>query len=535
MKIRQFKLILLILLLSFPFIRCEEKLDEFGPLGNLDAATFYNTETDFEAASLAPYSTLLNLYYDQNGRGWFQVMLFPSDDVRNNRGNNDREQFNWLPTDGEISYLWDEVYKGIMRANVVLDRLPEADGFNNPDNKARFEAEAKFMRAYFNFILARTFGNPPIVKELVQDVSSTNIPSSEPGEIWNFIIEDLEFAKNNLPGSWSGNNVGRATSWAAKAFLGKVYLYRAQWDNNNSFYDQAISELSDVVDNGPFMLVDDFGNNFRIATENNAESVFEIQFSRGDFNPWLSTDNSSQIGAATTGRKIFTAASCDEGECAPGANSRGYGQVHVTQPLQEEFEPNDPRRPLSIFLDGDIYSDQGEPFSSSWSITGSTPAKYIKPFENSGFPNNVFTNNERIIRYSDVLLMLAEAQLLGPGNVSRAAELINMVRERARNNWELYSEDPRPDNLLPDVPSDLSVDEMFDALMHERRVELAMEVHRYDDLVRWHRGGLINIPTDIDFGNTLANQNWEEKHLLRPIPQGELDLNSNLDQNEGYE
>jgi hypothetical protein len=75
---------------------------------------------------------------------------------------------------------------------------------------------------------------------------------------------------------------------------------------------------------------------------------------------------------------------------------------------------------------------------------------------------------------------------------------------------------------------------MHEWLRHERRVELALEVHRYDDLVRWHRAGIINIPTDVDFGNTLANQNWNERHLLKPIPQGEIDNNPNLDQNTGY-
>src|SRR5690606_9846154 len=163
-----------------------------------------------------------------------------------------------------------------------------------------------------------------------------------------------------------------------------------------------------------------------------------------------------------------------------------------------------------------------------------SPAKYIRPFIAEGNPPNVSTNNERVIRYADVLLMLAEAELLGNGNVPRAAELINMVRDRARNNYEIVYGTPAPAGTLPPRPDNVSVDQMFDWLMHERRVELALEVHRYDDLVRWHRAGLINIPTDVDFGNTLANQNWNERHLLKPIPQGELDNNQNLRQNPGY-
>jgi hypothetical protein len=258
---------------------------------------------------------------------------------------------------------------------------------------------------------------------------------------------------------------------------------------------------------------------------------------RGDFNPWLSVDfglNENQnIGAAGTGRKIVSGAACHNSICAPGANSHGYGQLHITLPLQNEFEPNDPRRPQTIYLDGDQYTEAGDMFSSQWSITGSTPSKYIKPFVPEGFPNNWDGNNERIIRYADVLLMAAEAELLGNGNVSQAVDYINMVRDRARDYHQIFYGTPAPAGTLPPVAAG-SVEEVFDALMHERRIEFALEVHRYDDLVRWHRAGLINIGTDIDFGNTIANSNWNVRHLLKPIPQSEIDLNSNLVQNPDY-
>ena len=256
---------------------------------------------------------------------------------------------------------------------------------------------------------------------------------------------------------------------------------------------------------------------------------------RGDFNPWLPTDFNAatqNVGAAGTGRKIFTGTSCHNGECAPGANSFGYGQVHITTSLQNEFEPDDPRIFHTFYRANDDYA--GMPFDPAWSITGATPSKYIQPFIADGFPPNHSSNNERVIRYADVLLMLAEAELLGNNNVGRAAELINEVRARARNNYEIVNGAPPPAGLLPDRSSAATADQMFDWLMHERRVELALECHRYDDLVRWHRAGLINISADIDFGNTLSQQNWNERHLLKPIPQGELDNNANLTQNRNY-
>lgn len=519
----------------FLYSECDDKLD-LGPLGELTSETFYQSEKDFEAASLAPYSTILNLYYDQNGQGWFQGVLFPSDDVRNPQGSNDQVEFIWLPNNGHFSYIWNESYKGIMRANVVIERLPEAQNFTDEANKARFEAEAKFIRAYFYFILVRNFGTPPLVAEVIDNIADSRIGNSQPGEVWDLIEEDLRFAKANLPDTWDESNIGRSTSYAARALLGKVLLYRAQWEGNNAKYGEAITEFNEIVNSGMFRLMDDFGDNFREETENNAESLFEIQMTRGDFNPWLPTDfglaQNQNVGAAGSGRKIFTGTGCHIGECAPGANAFGYGQVHVTSSLQNAFEENDPRIYHTYYREGEDYA--GTPYDPAWSITGATPAKYIRPFIAEGNPPNITSNNERIIRYADVLLMLAEAELLGNNNVIRAAGLINEVRDRARNNHEIIYGEPAPEGALPPHSDNVSVDQMFEWLMHERRVELALEVHRYDDLVRWHRAGLINISTDVDFGNTLANQNWNERHLLKPIPQGELDNNQNLQQNPDY-
>ncbi len=525
------------LLLVLTLTSCEGVLDQ-APLGELDSGTYYQNEEHFEAAILSPYSTLLNFTYEQFGTGWFAGFLMPDDDVRNPRGSNSEEEFTWTPSNGHFSYIWNESYKGIMRANVILDRLPAAQNFADESRKAVYEGEAKFMRAYFNFVLARNFGNVPIVRELIQSVADSRLGNSEPGEIWDFIEEDLERAIATLPEDWNESNKGRATRYSALALLGKVRLFRAQWFNDNSKYAQAKAAFDQIVNSGKFRLMEDYGDNFRIETENNAESLFEVQMTRGDFNPWLAVDHESNEGAAGSGRKIYMGAACDEGNCAPGANAFGYGQVHITTSLQSEFEPGDPRVYHTFYKDGDVYCEEGGGdgcpaiFSSLWSVTGATPSKYIRPFEPKGNPNNITTNNERIIRYADVLLMLAECELF-TGNTQRAVDLINQVRTRARNNYEIVYGEPAPDGLLPPVQVG-SQQEVFKALMHERRVELALEVVRYDDLVRWHRAGLINIKTDVDFGNPIAQANWQERHLLKPIPQGELDINPNLRQNPGY-
>lgn len=503
------------------FTQCTRELD-LRPLGVLDDETFYQNESDFDAASLSPYSTILNLYYDQFGQGWYQAILIPDDDItlRNNEAN-EQEDFLWLPQNGQFTYLWQQCYKGIQRSNVIIDQLPKAKQFADESRKARYEAEAKFIRAYFHFILAVNFGKPPVIDSVITSIPQSRIGSSVPGEIWDLIESDLRFAKQNLPADYDAENTGRATSGAASGMLGKVLLFRAQWESKPELYTAAAAEFNEIIGSGKYTLTTNLADNFSLATENNSESLFEVQFTRGDFNPWLAVDGDD--GAAGTGRYIFWRAGCGPAnDCAPGANGAGYGILSVTQPLQNEFEPNDPRRVEFIYLDGDDF--MGEPFKKDWSVTGSTPAKYIKQDVASGFPPNISQNNDRILRLADVILMLAECKLLGPaGDVPGAAALINQVRHRA---------DPT-DAILAPRPSGATKEQMVAFLQHERRIELCFEGHRYDDLVRWQRAGLLNV-SDIDFGRTPANQNWSEKNLLKPIPQREIDLNPKLTQNEGY-
>lgn len=509
------------------FTKCNQQLD-LKPLGELTEQTFYQKESDFEAASLSPYATLLTYYFNQDGSGWYKSMLFPDDDVtvRSNGGDN-IEDFNWLPTDGDFASIWETSYKGIQRANLILEQLPKATKFADPSKKVRFEAEAKFMRAYFNFILAVNWGTPPLAKNVVRTLEDARMPSSKAGEIWDFIAADFAFAKQNLPAKWNGANAGRATSGAASGLLGKMLLYRAQWENKPALYAAADAEFTSIIASPEYSLRTRFSDNFALDAENNSESLFEIQFAFGRDNNWFPND---QGGGSGTGRYIMWRAACEQGICADGHDAVGYGLVHVVTPLQNEFEANDPRRLQTIFKEGDPFPEIGTPkFKAAWSVTGSTPSKYIlrdkTGVEVTGWQPNMGTNNERILRLADVYLMSAECKLLGTSaDIAGAAALINKVRERA---------DPTKLILLP--RSDASTkDQMVKFLMHERRVELALEGNRYNDLVRWHRAGLINIKTDINFGRTPANNNWNIKNLLKPVPQRELDLNSNLVQNPLY-
>lgn len=520
------RIFIISLFLCVIYSQCDKQLD-LSPLGQLSEATFYQTESEFAAGSYGIYSSVVNLYWNDQ---YIRIDMWPSDDAAPpNNNTEDLENFNWTPTNGGNSgHFWDQAYTGIARANTLIAQLPLATRFADEANKPRFEGEARFLRAFFYFILAIHYERPPITLEPISgSVENARLPLSEKGEVWNVIVDDLKFAQENLPEGYDLDK-GRATANTATALLGKVYLYRAQWENNQAYYDDAVAEFTKIL--GKYSLMPDYGDNFSASSENNAESIFEVQFvfGSGD-NTWLPNDfgaaEDQNVGSGATQRSVHFRPGCFNEACAPGANDRGYGNVAVTQGLQDEFEAGDPRRQESIFIQGDDYPhiDGVATFQGAWSVTGSSPAKYIlhdDPSQPPGRPN-ASLNNERLIRYADVLLMLAEAKILsGTPDLPGAADLINQVRQRASTS-------------LPEVPVGPR-DEMFDALMHERRVELAFEGHRYNDLVRWHRAGLIDIKTDIDFGRQEANQNWSEKHLVRPIPQGQRDINSNLGQLDEY-
>jgi hypothetical protein len=290
------------------------------------------------------------------------------------------------------------------------------------------------MRAYFNFILAINWGNPPLLTTVVTAVDQTRQPNSKPGEIWDLVVSDLTFAKQNLPATWNPANTGRATSGAASGLLGRVLLYRAQWENKPALYTAADAEFTSIISSGRYNLRPNFSDNFALATENNAESLFEVQFAYGRDNNWFANEEG---GGSGTGRYIMWRAACEQGKCADGANAVGYGFMHVVKPLQDAFEPNDPRRKQTIFMEGDSFPASATPrFKAEWSVTGSTPAKYVlgdkTGAEVTGWQPNMGTNNERVLRYADILLMSAECKILGPSmDLAGAARLINMVRRRA--------------------------------------------------------------------------------------------------------
>jgi starch-binding outer membrane protein, SusD/RagB family len=477
-----------VLFLSFLLLigsSCEDILDK-APNGVLSTASFYKTGKDAEAAVNSAYTILLDF--------WVSNIAFEkdiiSDDAVKGQGVDlgaltNFDNLNFIPGDGVVAAYWGIFYKGIHRCNLVLDYVPDIE--MDKADQDRILGEAYFLRAYYNYNLAIRFGALPLVKSTLDADKKPARSTIE--DTWNFMKEDLEKAASLLPrkSEYSAAHIGRADKGAALSLLGIVNLHRQSWQ-------EAFNAFKQVIDSGDYGLQPNFGDLFKPEFDNGTEVVFETQAKGGadfaysnGFNFWVRPRNGSTIFGL--------------GFCLP------------TQDLVDEFEPGDPRLKYTVIRNGDIISDEVKdfPFNSAWAPeTGMNCGKYVVDVPVGNLAER-HEQNQKNIRYAEVLLGYAEAAFR-TGNTAEAVAKINMVRQRARGG--------KPD-ILPNVKAS---DDIFAAIVHERRVELALEGKRYFDLVRW---GL----AESELG-PLGYQSARKG--LYPIPQTELDVNPNLVQNPGY-
>ncbi len=473
----------LLILVSLVYIACQEDFLERQPLNEASDVAFYRNEGDAIAA--------LNSVYDvmQFGQMWkFEITVI------GNRLNNDTGILprvadfptNFLPTNERRLSMWQHLYTGINRANIVLQRVPPID--MDTELRGRILGEAKFLRGLFYFTLGTFFGDVPLRLE-PSSLDNLTTPKSPEAQIIAQAIQDLQEAEAVLPqrSQQSGADLGRATKGAATALLGKIYLYQEDWS-------QAAAKFAEVINSGEYQLNEEYLPQFLVGGDNTAESVFEVQFQTGGPG-W----NNSSDGSWMSGWNGVTG----HGE----AINFGFGAGSQPAPnFVESFEEGDERLGY-IVADGEDYF--GIPFNASQSQTGFGHRKYInsKNDENGSGDSPI---NFHIIRYADVLLMYAEAlNELNAGPTPEAYAAINEVRTRSG---------------LSEL-SGLSQQEFFDALVQERRVELYLEGHRTWDLIRWGLAPEVLGP---------SNGFIEGIHEQLPIPQSELDTNPELEQNPNY-
>ncbi|MCC8018232.1 MAG: RagB/SusD family nutrient uptake outer membrane protein [Rikenellaceae bacterium] len=472
---------------------CTESAFNRYPLDDFTEDKFFVDETNVNQMLVNAYSSTRSVY-----AYYYYVADISADDTYNSKFNNSSDHItineaNVMASNGALANLWTYSYTVISRVHLVLENaeIIEMDA----DLKKRYQNEAKYLRALMYFNLVRIFGDVPLVLEDVKDEKELFEYGREPKEnIYKQIIQDLTDALE-LPARYDINiDIGRATSTAAKALLGEVYLTLKD-------YDSALGVLRELVDGNTYgyRLLDDYADIFDADNPNNDEIVFAIQYARG-YDSSMNMSNS--IVSGTFPNEDMTI------QIGSGIIARGTGTYLLTRDLYREFDPADER--LSMIE----------------TMTG-TRKNYIfmLKYYDFGMTSRIDSGCNWIVhRWADVLLMYAEA-LNETGSTNDALQYVTQVRTRA--------------GLTTDPAIASGTATMREAIAQERRLELYGEGHRWFDLIR--TGKAIEVmnahfsdPT-LDNDEIGENSKMEEYKLLFPIPVDQVLLNPDkIKQNEGY-
>lgn len=484
----------ILLILTLALVSCEGFLD-VNPQSQLTQASFPTSASDALLATNAAYSSLRNWHYHSGG---FPILDIMSDDGLKGSNPNDAsgtvgpyDTFSHAPTQDGLDRWWSALYQGIRRANVVIEKVPAIP--MAATIRDRYVGEAKFLRALYYFDLVRAWGGVPLV---TSPEPALKIPRSTADQVYALIIEDLEDAIAVLPekSAYGAADLGRASKGAAKALLGKVHLFRGR-------FDLAAPLFLDVINSNLYDLEAVFTDANGKAGEHGVESVFEIGA--------IETENQAGNQYANT-------------QGVRGTPNRGWGFNRPTINLRNQFVPGDPRLKGTIIDLGDVIDgvtivgdsstpDQVTDANGNVIEIESYNRKVWIPGISTG---TQFGHNRRLIRFADVLLMAAEA-LNETDQPGPALTHLNRVRQRARQGDA---------GILPDITTtDKTL--LREAILQERRVELALEGHRFWDLVRTNRAGTVLGPLGFVPG----------KHDLLPIPQNEIDISQGtLTQNPNW-
>ncbi len=588
------------------------------PLGQETSESFFTTEAHAVQATNATYNQLRQ--WNTHVFSWIALTDIASDDATKGSTPADAPQLlevdnlNFDPGAGPFLEVWTGFYQGIYRANLAINNIPSID--MNVDLRNRLVSENKFLRAYFYSFLAQSFGGVPLITEPLAP-GDFEQERADVEEIYALVVQDLTEAIEALPykSQYSAADMGRATRGAAQALLARAQLHRQN-------YQEAERLARDVIDSGEYTLHPNYTEIFTPQGENSSESVWEVQ-----------TVAIEEGGGGTQYSQV---------QGVRGSPNLGWGFNQPSDQLEAAFEPGDPRQGATILYPWELLPDNSGVFVYA---NAQIPNQRYnqKAFASPNEPGDIDNGgmNIRRIRYSDVLLIAAEASYQN-GNIGEAQALLNQVRERARGGrsatigivpetvagfmidhleldaaapgvmvrWahpngaaagagvaspefgfvagnpaqrvdrldvirsingisvnsaaefldamasvspgqsvelelstltqtyasrqfattrEDWSATVSAGQLLPDVTT--TGQSLLDAIWHERRVELAMEQHRWQEIIRMDavRPG---IAQEI---MSAHGKTFQPHHRLYPIPQSEIDLSGQrMTQNPGY-
>lgn len=465
---------LLVCSLALTVFSCKKEFLELAPISNANAENFYKTTADFDLAVSAAYNSLYTIYAPEGSVSYTSELMTDNTTIYNISG---IEADKWAfrdytlrTTNTMIYQFWQEYYKALYNINIVLSKIDEAS--LSDTYKEGVRAEMMFLRGLYYFNMVRIWGNVPLVLTPLSGEDSYAVLRSSQADVYTQILKDVQFAADKLPLQSAITVKGKASKGAAQTLLGEIYLTMG---NKTA----AATALTAVVNSNEYALLPTYASLWGSNVKNTKESVFEIQYLGNN----LANPYSRYYQGFFPNTNIFS--------------FYGGGMNQVTDDLWNEYESNDARQTLSIapgYQNGTVFIAQKYPrkwTDASAVINGGTA---------------IANNNFMIFRYADVLLMLSEA--------TNDAAYLNLVRARA--GLPLFGSSAYPTAKYPTLAL---------AIEHERRVELALEFHRWFDLKRTNRA----LPVLTAKGKPVT-----EQKLLLPIPEIVRQQNPAVAQNTGY-
>ncbi|WP_106830816.1 RagB/SusD family nutrient uptake outer membrane protein [Parabacteroides pacaensis] len=551
------------------------------PKSQLSPETFWKTDEHAKQGVMACYQALKwnETYYRFFGMDCLTDIGTGYDDA----GYWDISRGTWTAASGYVLNRWTHSYDGISRTNLVIQNILSSETINE-DVKHKVLGEAKFLRALYYFFLLNHFGGVPIYDETVdynkEYMKFTKARSSEQ-DTRDFILKDLEYAMEALPVSWPEADYGRATKGAAYALRGRVYLYNQQYDLAVKDFEEIVLDPSGVGYN--YELYPDYAGLFLPTGDKSNEMIFSVQnhasvgFNLGMPYAWYMGSNAC---VGTSWNNVMPSVDLvDSYELKDGrpfnwndfipsfnesrevreqtflSTLTGDKKSVESYPLYYDkllsmYEERDPRMQQTVILpythykgwvgnkekDCEYVIASGVATTNGFIVVNRGYKTYLfRKFVPEGIMGGLMTASQRasvpinfpIIRYADVLLMLAECYN-EQGDIDQAVEYINKVRQRSSVNMPAINSGP----AWLDARSKSAV---FERIKHERAVEFPAEGLRYYDLKRWR---LLKETQNSDekdmLGTTIYVNKFEDKDYLWPIPLQERDRNKNLEQNQGW-
>ena len=570
------------LLLSAISYSCKESFLDTKPTGSASFSTLSN-EAGVNAVLIGAYHSISSNNWAASPTNWVWGSVV-SDDATKGSDIGDQsnivplENYTVNPSNGYVSDKWNLNYEGISRCNDVLKLIVAAKDLTEA-KATQLKSQVLFLRAWHHFELKRVYKNIPYITEKDDPRKVKNDVDA-----WPLIEADLKFAVANLPETQI--EVGRATKYAAKAVLARVYLFEKK-------YAEAKVELDDIINSGKYMLMPNYDDNYKISSRNNKESIFEIQYVVNDGTP--DSQNAGWGDALNFPINIDGTGTCC-GFYQPTQNlvnafkvdanglplfdtfnntnfHNDMGLASVDNFVQDVTTPVDPRLDWTVGRRGVPYLDYGLMRGNDWIRFQPNGGPYLNKKNmflksekgvfstTTGWATGVNANNYRAYRLAHILLWRAECatQL---GDLELARSLVNQVRERASHSAHFVkgrtSTYSLPTGVAPVIDNTLTAanyqigqypsagwtkEYALNAVQWELRLEFAMEGHRFFDLVRW---GIVKqvidsyIAKDRLFRGLLGGVKpavfTEHKNEYWPIPQSQIDIQKGiLTQTPGFE